>query len=69
MYRGAPCGEAWKSLEHLPLDAESAGLVLGAWVVGRVDVLDAAWTDEMDLDDSSFIAWWRLRCLSEIAWT
>ena len=46
----------WKSLEHLPLDAESAGSVLRAWVVGRVDVLDAAWTDEMDLDDSSFIA-------------
>ena len=37
-------------------DADDAVSVLLAWIVGRVDVLDAAWSDEMNLDDGSFLA-------------
>jgi hypothetical protein len=37
-------------------DADDAVSMLLAWIVGQVDVLDAAWSDEMNLDDGSFLA-------------
>src|SRR6266481_2688039 len=37
-------------------DADDAVSVFLAWVVRRVDVLDASWSDEMNLDYGSFVA-------------